>query len=92
MNNTFYADCVYIGGADGSSYMPGHSYHMEISQKYWGRYITAVPVHGYEHKTIEDMRCYFDNLYYFLQCFRIERTVNGPNNWRSDREDYYANR
>lgn len=90
MNNVFHAQVRYIGDDSSLGFMSGREYAVEISQSYWRGRFSVVPVHGYEYRTTEDMRCYFDNLYYMLQCFEIVRVINGPTNWRRDREDYLS--
>ena len=73
-------------------YANGNTYLLEVRQAWLGTRLWVVPVHGYEYRTIEDMRCPYDTLELMLENWQILQLENGPYHWRRDREDYYANR
>lgn len=92
MNPVFYARARFIGEDGSMGYSKNSDYNLEIRQSWLGTRVSVAPVHGYEYKTIEDMRCPYDTLELMLDNWQVLELLNSPTNWRREREDYYTQR
>lgn len=89
MSPIFYCRARFIGENGSMGYAHNNTYLLEVRQSWLGTRVSVAPVHGYEAKTIEDMRCPYDTLELMLENWQILQLENGPYKWRRDREDYY---